>query len=191
MFRLSGAISFVLLRIVKFSVRFKIVSMTEIKFESIGVVQTSYKTLENMPIQPMGAKGVKASIVLNDEFVDGLKDLEEFSHVILIYHLHKVIDYKLKIIPFMDTEEHGVFATRSPRRPNAIGISTVKLIGVNGNIIHIEDADVLDGTPLLDIKPFFGQFDNREHVKSGWLDRKWDEKHITLKSDKRFKTSVE
>ncbi|WP_320017988.1 tRNA (N6-threonylcarbamoyladenosine(37)-N6)-methyltransferase TrmO [Labilibaculum manganireducens] len=165
--------------------------MTEIKFESIGVVQTSYKTLENMPIQPMGAKGVKASIVLNDEFVDGLKDLEEFSHVILIYHLHKVIDYKLKIIPFMDTEEHGVFATRSPRRPNAIGISTVKLIGVNGNIIHIEDADVLDGTPLLDIKPFFGQFDNREHVKSGWLDRKWDEKHITLKSDKRFKTSVE
>ncbi|PKQ66067.1 tRNA (N6-threonylcarbamoyladenosine(37)-N6)-methyltransferase TrmO [Labilibaculum manganireducens] len=165
--------------------------MTEIKFESIGVVQTSYKTLENMPIQPMGAKGVKASIVLNDEFVDGLKDLEEFSHITLIYHLHKVQDYKLRVIPFMDIEEHGIFATRSPRRPNAIGISTVKLISIDGNILHVEDADVLDGTPLLDIKPFFGQFDNRENIKSGWLDRKWDEKHKTLKSDERFKTSMD
>lgn len=165
--------------------------MTRIKFESIGVIQTSYKTLENMPIQPMGAKGVKASVLLKSEFVDGLMDLEEFSHVILIYYLHKVMDYKLKVIPFMDTEEHGIFATRSPRRPNAIGISTVKLISIDGNILHVEDADVLDGTPLLDIKPFFGQFDNRENVKSGWLDRKWNEKHKTLKSDKRFKTLIE
>ncbi|PKQ65928.1 tRNA (N6-threonylcarbamoyladenosine(37)-N6)-methyltransferase TrmO [Labilibaculum filiforme] len=161
--------------------------MTEIKFESLGVIRTSYKTLENMPIQPMGAKGVKANIVLNTEFVDGLKDLEGFSHITLIYHLHKVKDYKLRVIPFMDSEEHGIFATRSPRRPNAIGISTVKLIGINENIIHIEDADVLDGTPLLDIKPFFGRFDNRENVQSGWLDRKWDDKHKTLKSDERFK----
>ncbi|MFA9370559.1 MAG: tRNA (N6-threonylcarbamoyladenosine(37)-N6)-methyltransferase TrmO [Labilibaculum antarcticum] len=165
--------------------------MTKIKFETLGIIKTSYKTLENMPIQPMGAKGLTASIVLKPEFVDGLMDLEEFSHVTLIYHLHKVMDYKLKVTPFMDTVEHGVFATRSPRRPNAIGISTVKLIGINGNILHIEDADVLDGTPLLDIKPFFGQFDNRENVKSGWLDRKWDEKHRTLKSDERFKTSTE
>lgn len=165
--------------------------MSEIKFESIGIIRTSYKTLENMPIQPMGAKGEKAIIELNSKFVDGLKDLEEFSHVTLIYHLHKVKDYKLHVIPFMDTEEHGVFATRSPRRPNAIGISTVRLICVNDNILHIEDADVLDGTPLLDIKPFFIQFDNRENTKSGWLDRKWDDKHKTLKSDERFKTSIE
>ncbi|BAX79264.1 tRNA (N6-threonylcarbamoyladenosine(37)-N6)-methyltransferase TrmO [Labilibaculum antarcticum] len=165
--------------------------MTKIKFETIGLIKTSYKTLENMPIQPMGAKGVKASIVLKPEFVDGLMDLEEFSHVTLIYHLHKVTDYKLKVTPFMDTEEHGVFATRSPRRPNAIGLSTVKLIGIEGKVLHIEDADVLDGTPLLDIKPFFGRFDNREKVKSGWLDRNWDENHKTLKSDERFKTSIE
>lgn len=178
-----------MVRIVNFNDHFKIDRMTEIKFEGIGIIRTSYKTLENMPIQPMGAKGVKASIVLNDEFVDGLMDLEEFSHVTLIYHLHKVMDYKLKVIPFMDTEEHGVFATRSPRRPNAIGISTVKLISVEKNILYIEDADVLDGTPLLDIKPFFGKFDNREDVKSGWLDRKWNEKHKTLKSDARFKSS--
>jgi len=177
-----------LVRIVNFRVYFKIAGMTEIKFESIGVIQTSYKTLENMPIQPMGAKGVKAIIELNSKFMDGLRDLEDFSHVTLIYHLHKVIDYKLNVIPFMDTEEHGVFATRSPRRPNAIGISTVKLIGINGNILHVEDADILDGTPLLDIKPFFGQFDNRDNVKSGWLDRKWDEKHRSLKSDERFNT---
>lgn len=165
--------------------------MSEIKFESIGIIRTSYKTLENMPIQPMGAKGEKAIIELNSKFVDGLKDLEEFSHITLIYHLHKVKDYKLQVTPFMDTEEHGVFATRSPRRPNAIGISTVRLIRVNDNILHIEDADVLDGTPLLDIKPFFIQFDNRENTKSGWLDRKWDDKHKTLKSDERFKTSIE
>lgn len=165
--------------------------MTEIKFEAIGVIQTSYKTLENMPIQPMGAKGVKASVVLNPDLVDGLLDLEEFSHVTLIYFLHKVQDYKLRVIPFMDTEEHGIFATRSPRRPNAIGISTVKLISIEGNILHIEDADVLDGTPLLDIKPFFGRFDNRENVKSGWLDRKWDHKHENLKSDERFNSSIE
>ena len=165
--------------------------MSEIKFESIGVIRTSYKTLENMPIQPMGAKGEKAIIELNSKFVDGLIDLEEFSHVTLIYHLHKVIDYKLKVTPFLDVEEHGVFATRSPLRPNAIGLSTVKLIGVNGNILHVEDVDVLDGTPLLDIKPFFGRFDNRQNVTSGWLDRKWDEKYTTLKSDERFKAHLD
>jgi tRNA-Thr(GGU) m(6)t(6)A37 methyltransferase TsaA len=161
--------------------------MSEIRLESIGIIRTTYKTIENMPIQPMGAKGKKAHIELKAKFLDGLKDLEEFSYVTLLYHLHKVTDYKLKVIPFMDTEEHGVFATRSPRRPNAIGLSTVKLIGIEGNLIYIEDADILDGTPLLDIKPFFSQFDNREKAKSGWLDRKWEEKHKTLTSDERFK----
>ncbi|WP_372750856.1 tRNA (N6-threonylcarbamoyladenosine(37)-N6)-methyltransferase TrmO [Labilibaculum sp.] len=161
--------------------------MSEIKLESIGIIRTSYQTIENMPIQPMGAIGKKAYIELDASYVDGLKDLEEFSHISLIYHLHKVRDYQLRVVPFMDNEEHGVFATRSPRRPNAIGLSTVKLIGIEGNLIYIEDADILDGTPLLDIKPFFTQFDNRENAKSGWLDRKWDEKYRTLTSDERFK----
>lgn len=165
--------------------------MSEIKFEPIGIIRTSFETIENMPIQPMGAKGKKAYIELEARFLDGLKDLEEFSHVTLLYHLHKVQDYQLSVVPFMDTEEHGIFATRSPRRPNAIGLSTVKLIRIEGNLIYIEDADVLDGTPLLDIKPFFTKFDNREEAKSGWLDRKWDEKHKTLTSDERFKVQKE
>lgn len=161
--------------------------MSEITFSPIGTIKTPFTSLENMPIQPIGAAGVKSSIELKSEFSDGLKDLEAFSHITLIYYLHEVKDYQLKVIPFMDTNEHGIFATRSPLRPNAIGISTVQLISIDKNILHIEGADILDGTPLLDIKPFFAQFDNRENVKSGWLDKTWKEGNNTLKSDGRFK----
>lgn len=139
-----------------------------------------------MPIQPVGAKGVKATIELKNEFIDGLKDLEQFSHIILLYHFHQSEGYKLKVTPFMDTEERGLFSTRAPRRPNGIGMSIVRLIEIENNILHIEDVDILDGTPLLDIKPFFSQFDNREEAKSGWLEEKWKERNLKIKSDKRF-----
>ncbi len=86
----------------------------------------------------------------------------------------------------MDKVEHGVFATRTPRRPNAIGMSTVKILGIEGNILHVEDVDILNGTPLIDIKPFFSKFDNRPEAVSGWLDEKWNEKNMILKSDDRF-----
>ncbi len=161
--------------------------MHDISFESIGIIQTPFKTIENMPIQPCGAKGVKATIELNEKFSEGLKDLDEFSHITLIYHLHRANVCKLLVTPFMDIEEHGIFATRSPRRPNAIGLSTVKLIKIEKNILYVENADVLDGTPLLDIKPYFAQFDNRENAKSGWLDRKWKEENRGMISDARFK----
>jgi tRNA-Thr(GGU) m(6)t(6)A37 methyltransferase TsaA len=160
--------------------------MTQIIFHPIGTIHTPFKTLENMPIQPVGAKGVKATIELKNEFIDGLKDLEQFSHIILLYHFHQSEGYKLKVTPFMDTEERGLFSTRAPRRPNGIGMSIVRLIEIENNILHIEDVDILDGTPLVDIKPFFSQFDNRVEAKSGWLEEKWKERNLKIKSDKRF-----
>jgi len=161
--------------------------MQDISITPIGTIYTVFQTIENMPIQPMGAKGLKAKIILKEEFTSGLKDLDGFSHLILIYHFHKVEGYKLRVIPFMDQEERGLFATRAPSRPNAIGISTVRLLEIKENVLYIEDADMLDGTPLLDIKPFFAQFDNRENTSSGWLDQKWKEKNRNIKSDERFK----
>jgi tRNA-Thr(GGU) m(6)t(6)A37 methyltransferase TsaA len=160
--------------------------MTQIIFHPIGTIHTPFKTLENMPIQPVGAKGVKATIELKNEFIDGLKDLEQFSHIILLYHFHQSEGYKLKVTPFMDTEERGLFSTRAPRRPNGIGMSIVRLIEIENNILHIEDVDILDGTPLVDIKPVFRQFDNRVEAKSGWLEEKWKERNLKIKSDKRF-----
>lgn len=160
--------------------------MADIIFKPIGIIHTPHVTKENMPIQPLGAKGVKARVELNTKYADGLMDLEGFSHAILLYHLHESNGYDLHTKPFMDDVKHGVFATRAPRRPNAIGMSTVKILGINGNILHVEDVDILNGTPLIDIKPFFSKFDNRLEAASGWLDEKWQEKNMTFKSDDRF-----
>ena len=140
-----------------------------------------------MPIQPMAAHGVKGIIELNPKFKDGLKDIEGFSHLTLIYQFHKISGYNLEVTPFMDTVSHGIFATRSPKRPNAIGISTVKLLEVKDNILYIEEIDVLDNTPLIDIKPFYPKYDNRENVKSGWLEKNLNLPLEKLVSDERFK----
>lgn len=160
--------------------------MSEIIFNPIGIIHSPHKTRENMPIQPLNAKGVKAKVELYESLREGLKDLESFSHIILIYYLHLSKGFDLEVVPFMDNKPHGVFATRAPRRPNSIGLSTVKLNSIEGNILHIEDVDILDGTPLLDIKPFFSKFDNRPNAVSGWLDDKWKENNRDLKSDNRF-----
>ena len=160
--------------------------MQRIQFNSIGEIQTIYDNLKSMPVQPAGAKGSVAQIKINEEYVEGLQDLEAFSHIILIYYLHEVKSHQLKVIPFMDDQPHGIFATRSPKRPNPIGISTVRLLKIEKNILTVEGADVLNGTPLLDIKPFFAKFDNREHAKSGWLDENWKEEKRNMISDDRF-----
>jgi tRNA-Thr(GGU) m(6)t(6)A37 methyltransferase TsaA len=140
-----------------------------------------------MPIQPIAAEGIKGHIELLPEYVKGMKDLEGFSHITLIYRFHKITDHSLEVIPFMDNEPHGIFATKAPKRPNAIGISTVKLIGIDGNIIYIEQVDMLDGTPLIDIKPFYPRYDNRENVRIGWLEKNKDMPLNKLRSDERFK----
>lgn len=157
----------------------------KIELEPLGLIHTAYRKVSDMPIQPLAATE-EAYIELKPEYVEGLKDIEGFSHLTLIYQFHKIDNYALKVIPFMDTVEHGIFATRSPKRPNRIGISTVKLLAVEGNIIRIGQADMLDGTPLLDIKPFFPRYDNRENVTIGWLEKNKDLPVEKLKSDTRF-----
>jgi tRNA-Thr(GGU) m(6)t(6)A37 methyltransferase TsaA len=139
-----------------------------------------------MPIQSKGSIGIKGTIELKKEFVKGLLDLDKFSHIYLIYHFHKSKDFDLNIIPFLDNKPHGIFATRAPKRPNPIGISVVKLISIKDNILEIENVDLLDGTPLLDIKPYISQFDIHEIEKNGWINSKTGYPNET-RSDNRFK----
>jgi len=155
--------------------------------KTLGIIKTPWSTIENMPIQPLGASGVNGTIELFEEYIDGLKEIEGFSHLILLYKLHKVSDYELNVVPFMDKGPKGIFATRSPKRPNAIGISTVELLKVEGHILHISGLDMLNESPLLDIKPFFEKFDNRFNTKQGWLNTKSMETINRTRSDRRFK----
>jgi tRNA-Thr(GGU) m(6)t(6)A37 methyltransferase TsaA len=140
-----------------------------------------------MPIQPVGALGVKGQIKLDKKFIEGLKDLEGFSHIILIYHLHLCNGHSLEVKPFLDTKKRGIFATRAPKRPNPIGLSVVRLERIDGDTIHISNVDIVDGTPLLDIKPYVPHFDidNCDKVSIGWFEDKHHEAK-DKKSDKRF-----
>lgn len=160
--------------------------MSDFLLTPIGIIHTPFFSVKDMPIQPFAAKGVKGYIELFEAYSAGLKDIEGFSHITLIYRFHQIADYALEVVPFMDTDAHGIFATRAPRRPNALGLSTVRLLGVEGNILHIEEPDMLDGTPLLDIKPFFPRYDNREAERIGWLEKSKDFSPAQLRSDERF-----
>lgn len=157
----------------------------QITFSSIGTIHTPFTRLEGMPIQPSGAREVKGTIILEPQYGEGLRDLDGFSHITLLYHLHRSKGYRLTVTPFLDTVERGLFATRAPRRPNPIGLSIVRLEYIDGLILHIQDIDVLDGTPLLDIKPWIPLFDVRENARAGWLDDK-QRGSRSMKSDRRF-----
>jgi tRNA (adenine37-N6)-methyltransferase len=161
--------------------------MEEIIIKPIGMIFTPHSDIKNMPIQPIAAEGVVGCIKMQPEYVAGLKDLEGFSHITLIYHFHKITGYELMVTPFMDNEQHGIFATKAPKRPNTIGISTVKLLGVQGDILKIEQVDMLNETPLIDIKPFYPRYDNRENVSIGWLEKNKDLPLEKLWSDDRFR----
>ena len=161
--------------------------MNPITINPIGVIHTPHIDIHNIPIQPLAAEGVKGYIELLPEYIDGLADLEGFSYITLLYHFHKIEGYSLRVKPFMDDVEHGIFACKAPKRPNAIGLSTVKLINIEKNIIHIEMVDMLDGTPLIDIKPFFTKYDNRYNAKEGWLEKSIAMPVDKLRSDERFK----
>jgi tRNA-Thr(GGU) m(6)t(6)A37 methyltransferase TsaA len=141
-----------------------------ITLRPIGVIHSPHVKVEETPIQPVYAQGIKGFAEIFPEYVDGLRDLEGFSHIYLIYHFHRAKPARLVVKPFLEDVLHGVFATRAPSRPNPIGLSIVRLIGVEGNILHLEDVDVLNGTPLLDIKPYIVRFDRYEEVRSGWHD---------------------
>ncbi len=161
-------------------------NVTPIIINPIGIIHTPHKKVKNMPIQPVAAEGIKGYIELLPKYVPGLKDIDGFSHITLLYHFHKIEGYELEVVPFMDNEKRGIFACKAPKRPNAIGISTVKLLSIESNILHIEQVDMLDGTPLIDIKPFFSKYDNRENTKIGWLEKNINLPGNALRSDERF-----
>jgi tRNA (adenine37-N6)-methyltransferase len=152
----------------------------------IGTIYTPFTNIKNMPVQPKGAKEVIGKIHIKEEYIQGLKDLEGFSHVYLIYHLHKVTKTNLLVIPFLDTVERGIFSTRSPQRPNHIGLSITQIEKIEDGVITIKGIDVLDETPLLDIKPYIKNFDAvQEDTTSGWMQASKEEV-ANKRSDNRF-----
>lgn len=159
--------------------------MQDIQVPVIGIIHSPFTDLENMPIQPVGAGEVMGSAVLSPEFAEGLKDLEGFSHIYLLYFFHRACRSEMRVVPYMDREERGVFATRSPLRPAHLGLSIVELVAVEASLLHLRGVDVLDGTPLLDIKPYIPAFDHREEVRTGWMQR--DRASVVrMRSDQRF-----
>ncbi|MGD9342724.1 MAG: tRNA (N6-threonylcarbamoyladenosine(37)-N6)-methyltransferase TrmO [Desulfuromonadales bacterium] len=159
-----------------------------VELKPIGVIHSPFHELEGMPIQPAGARGVQGTVEIFQEYRAGLKDLDGFSHIVLLYLFHQSQGFNLHVVPYLDTEIRGVFATRAPRRPNAIGLSVVQLNMVQDRILHIENVDILDGTPLLDIKPYVPEFDAQFNVRTGWLENaRQTVRH--RKSDDRFKST--
>jgi len=145
-------------------------SKSNVSYIPIGVIHSEHITAEQTPIQPVYTMGCKGRAEIFPEFAAGLQDLDGFSHLYLIYHFDRAGSAKLMVMPFMENVERGVFATRSPRRPNAIGLSIVELVRREGNMLHLDGVDILDGTPLLDIKPYTAKFDCVETTRNGWQD---------------------
>jgi tRNA-Thr(GGU) m(6)t(6)A37 methyltransferase TsaA len=157
----------------------------KIEYQNIGLIHSPFNNIREMPIQSVGASGIKGIVEVFPAFTEGLKDVEGFSHIILLYHFHQIKESMLLVTPFLDSQPRGVFATRAPKRPNPIGLSVVKLDGIEGNILHVENVDILDGTPLLDIKPYVPEFDNHPADRVGWLE-KAKGRVRNQKSDGRF-----
>jgi len=158
--------------------------MPKIVYQPIGIIHTPFKSPKGTPIQPTGAKGIEATVELFAEYAEGLNDLDGFSHIYLLYHCHLSKRYSLNVTPFLDSEKRGLFSTRAPSRPNPIGLSVVQLLGLENNVLRVMDIDVIDGTPLLDIKPYVPEFDVRTAAKTGWLGLR--SKTIKTKDDGRF-----
>jgi tRNA-Thr(GGU) m(6)t(6)A37 methyltransferase TsaA len=147
----------------------------EFVFRAIGVVRSPHTVPAKTPVQPVFAERVKGQVVVDPRYAEGLADLEGFSHIYLFYVFHRMEETKLTVKPFLEDATHGVFATRAPCRPNKLGFSVVRLTSVEGNVLDVEDVDILDGTPILDIKPYVARFDTREKVRSGWQEGVSDE----------------
>jgi tRNA-Thr(GGU) m(6)t(6)A37 methyltransferase TsaA len=158
---------------------------TDMHLTPIGIIRTPFENREGMPIQPTGAKDIKGKIIISPEYEQGLSDIDGFSHLILLYHFHKSIGFDLMVTPFMGTSIRGLFSTRAPRRPNPIGLSTIRLVSRENNILNIQDIDVLNNTPLFDIKPYVPEFDTNTKVRAGWLEKKQN-KAKSMTADSRF-----
>jgi len=158
----------------------------EVIYRPIGIIHSPFNSLEDMPIQPTSDVSGSGIVEIFPEFVDGLKDLEGFSYLYLLYHFHKVRQSNLSVTPFLDREPRGIFATRAPSRPNPVGLSLVELVRLENNLIYVEQLDVLNETPLLDIKPYVPDFEHTHNVRVGWLEQVKSQVR-TQKSDARFK----
>ncbi|MEA3560422.1 MAG: tRNA (N6-threonylcarbamoyladenosine(37)-N6)-methyltransferase TrmO [Candidatus Omnitrophota bacterium] len=139
-------------------------------FQSIGVIHSPHKEISKIPIQPVFCKDIEGTVILNSEYAEGLKDLQGFSHIYLFYYFHQSRRICLHLKTYLSNQKHGIFATRAPHRPNKLGMSLVRLVKIKDNILHIKDIDILDGTPLLDIKPYIQRFDSKKNTRSGWQD---------------------
>ena len=160
--------------------------MDTVTYTPIGVIRSPYTDIAGMPVQASGAVGVVGTIELDPAYAAGLRDIQGFSHVILLCHLHLIREPALEVVPFLDTVSHGVFATRSPKRPNPIGLSVVRLLAVHGTHLAIEGIDVIDGTPVLDLKPYVPTFDAVAAERIGWYAGKLD-RIGEVRSDSRFR----
>jgi tRNA-Thr(GGU) m(6)t(6)A37 methyltransferase TsaA len=156
-----------------------------IVFNPIGVIHTPFPEPRGAPIQPSRSKQAKGSVEVFSEFVPGIKDLDGFSHIVLLYHFHLSRGFDLEVKPFLDDQLRGLFATRAPRRPNGIGLSVVRLERIEGNTLHIMDVDMVEGTPLLDIKPHVPTFGEPEKYRIGWLEGK-ARRAVDTDADDRF-----
>ncbi|MBT3336358.1 MAG: tRNA (N6-threonylcarbamoyladenosine(37)-N6)-methyltransferase TrmO [Anaerolineae bacterium] len=159
--------------------------MIEITYTAIGIIHSPFTKLSEMPIQPTSNSSAPGHIEIYPEYAEGLRDLDGFSHIYLLYHLHKVSQAKLTVTPFLDTMPRGVFATRAPSRPNPIGLSLVKLLRVEDDRVYVDQIDILNGTPLLDLKPFIPAFEGAENIRTGWLENAQKDIQKT-RSDQRF-----
>jgi tRNA-Thr(GGU) m(6)t(6)A37 methyltransferase TsaA len=157
----------------------------EIRLRPIGVIHSPFTGPKGTPIQSAAGRDVQATVEVYPEYSEGLQDLEGFSHLILLYHCHRANKFNLKVIPFMDSVSRGLFATRAPSRPNSIGLSIVRLVSRAENILKIREVDILDGTPLLDIKPYIEEFDVRRKTRKGWLENQVGKLQST-RDDSRF-----
>ena len=160
---------------------------SRIEHRPIGVIHSEHTAAEKTPIQPVYAKGCKGRVEVYPEFAEGLKDLGGFSHLYLLYHFHQCRKVQLTVKPFLQDVERGVFSTRAPCRPNPIGLSVVELIKMEGNILHVDGLDILDGTPLLDIKPYTAKFDLHAVKKNGWQDEV-DEPTARIRGKRGFRS---
>ncbi len=145
--------------------------MDPIQYQPIGIIRTPHNTTAGTPIQAAGAKGIAGRIEIFPEYAAGLDDLAGFSHIYILYHFHLSKKFSLQVKPFLDDRKRGLFATRAPSRPNPIGLSVVRLISITENNLEIQDVDVVDGTPLLDIKPYVPDFDIRKVDRFGWIEK--------------------
>jgi tRNA-Thr(GGU) m(6)t(6)A37 methyltransferase TsaA len=159
--------------------------LTPVSFTPIGIVRTPFADHAGMPIQTVAAKGVQGTVELDPAYADALADLDGFTHLHLITHMHRTRGVSLRVTPYLDTVPRGVFATRSPKRPNPIGLSLVRLVRIEGAVLHVEELDLLDGTPLLDIKPYVPPFDDRAEARYGWFEERAQHVH-SVRADARF-----